>query len=176
MLGLAPRIFWIACVLFGGDAVFQAAISGLTLISVSAVAISNLVSKSYTVGHDISCPTQIQNFSAALTRWPLLRRPGFNHGFENDEAGRRNRARIRRRARDGGIRPATFGVATADCQRCCASTVGIACFVIGPVGRGVAEKNLFVLFEVGDVGFVGGVAASEWAMGNFQDLPLRPAW
>jgi len=35
--------------------------------------------------------------------------------------------------------------------------VRIACFVIGAVGRCVAEKNLFVLFEVGDVGFVGRV-------------------
>src|SRR5260221_471936 len=48
--------------------------------------------------------------------------------------------------------------------------VWIACGVIGSVGRCVAEKNLAILFEVGDVGFVGGVAAVGVGDGNFQDL------
>src|SRR5207302_10999364 len=37
-------------------------------------------------------------------------------------------------------------------------------------GRCVAKKNLFVLFEVGDAGFVGGVAAVGVRDGDFQDL------
>jgi len=71
-----------------------------------------------------------------------------------------------------GMRHQTGDIAfaTADASDVVHRAIGISCCVIGSVGRRVAEKNLFVLFEVGDVGFVGGVATVGVGDGNFQDL------
>src|SRR5256885_9711028 len=86
MFGSRPRIFWMRAY---SSAVTpcSATISGVTLISVSAVAISNLVSKSYTVGARYIVPMhKIQNSRRRSSGGPCCTDQGFDHGFENDEA------------------------------------------------------------------------------------------
>src|SRR5204863_8836433 len=86
MFGSRPRIFWMRAY---SSAVTpcSATISGVTLISVSAVAISNLVSKSYTVGARYIVPLhKIQNSRRRSSGGPCCIVQGFDHGYENDEA------------------------------------------------------------------------------------------
>src|SRR5439155_11337374 len=140
MLGSRPRIFWMRAY---SSAVTpcSAAISGVTLISVSAVAISNLISKSYTVGARYIVPLhEIQNSRGRSSGSLCGADQGFDHGFEDDEAV----SGIERRL-DGalGMRHEAGHVAftIADAGDVVHRPVWIACFVIGTIGRRVPEKN-----------------------------------
>src|SRR2546430_540012 len=171
MFGSRPKIFWIRAY---SSAVTpcSAAISGVTLISVSAVAISNLVSKSYTAGARYIVPLhKIQNSRRRSSGGLCCADEGFDHGFEDDEAvggierGFGGALGMRHEASD-------IAFAIADAGDVVHRAVGIACGVFGCVGRRIEEKILFFFCEVGDVGFVGGVAAVGVRNGNFQFLAV----
>jgi len=67
--------------------------------------------------------------------------------------------------------------AIADAGDIVHGAVGISGGVIGTVRCRVTEKNLFVLFEFGDGGFVSGVAAVGVRDGNFSEFgPAARRW
>src|ERR1700680_3251914 len=147
----------------------SAAISGVTLISVGAVAICALRSKQAEQGASLRENSTVQEASSG---GPRRAGQGFGHGAQNDQAiggieGRFHGAlRVRHQARD-------VALAVADAGNVVERAIRIARGVICALWSCIAEQNLAILFEIGERCFIGVVVAVIVCDGNFQNLALR---
>ena len=163
-VGIAPEDFLDACV-FVRVRPCSAAISGVTLISVGAVAITL-----YSLLRQ-----KIRNNRGAARQGSRRRLRGanerFDHGLENHQSvgGIESRfdGALRMRHQAGNV---AFAIANA-CD-VVHRAVGISGGIIRSVRSRVAENDLAIFLEVRERRFVAGVVAVVVRDGNFQDLAL----
>src|SRR5260370_41378463 len=167
MLGSRPRIFWMRAY-SSGVTPCSAAISGVTRISVLAVAMFAPSS----AGRSNAAPLQNKFPGPGSSSCGLCgANERFDHGTENDQAisgaesGFHGALGMGHETGDGAL-------AVANSSDIVKGTVRIACRIVCPVRRGVAENDLTIFLEFAERGFVAGVIAIVVGDGNLEGLAL----